>query len=120
MSEKANGVFQIGLNRAKYLDIANMSFIQKNYDGVKESLNAFLDTIDENSDVAKEITEKFDEIYNARINQRIQLEENIKNNGFLEQSIQGNQGFSNIDIETLHSMKALCWAIAQKYGLFYD
>lgn len=120
MTEKANGVFQVGLNRAKYLDIANMSFIQENYDGAKESINAFLDTIDENSPVAQEITKQFDGIYNTRIIQRSRLEKEIKGNGFLEQSMQGNQGFFRIDIEALHSMKAICWAIAQKYGLFYD
>jgi len=120
MSEKQNGVFQVGLNRAKYLDIANMSFIQKNYDGAKEAIDAFLGTIEDTSEPAIFITNKFDEIYKTRMMQRTTLEKKIASEGFLEQSIQGNQGFLNIDIEALHSMKAICWAAAQKYGLFYD
>ena len=120
MSEKKNSVYQVGLSRAKYLDIANMSFIQKNYDAAKESLDAFLGTIEENSEPADYITQEFDKIYNIRLQQRQQLEQKINDEGFLEQSIQGNQGFLSIDIEALHSMKAVCWAAASKYGLFYD
>ena len=120
MSEVKTGMYSIGLNRAKYLDLANMNFIKDNYDGVKESINAFLDTIEEKSEAGKYITEQFDEIYQMRMKQREKLEDTIKDAGFLEQSMTGNQGFFNIDVEALHSMKSLCWSASLKFGLLYE
>jgi len=120
MSEVKTGTYSIGLNRAKYLDLANLNFIKDNYDGVKESINAFLDTIEEDSPAGKYITDKFDEIYNVRMKQRAELEHTISDAGFLEQSMTGNQGFFHIDIEALHSMKSICWSASHKFGLLYE
>jgi len=120
MSEKTSGVFQVGLNRARYLDLANMHFIQQNYDAVKESLYAFLDTVDEESEPGIYIIDQFDLIYDERKQQRNKLEQVIRDEGFLEQSITGNNGFTQIEIETLHSMKSVCWTASQKFGLLYE
>lgn len=120
MGEKTGGVFQVGLNRVRYLDLANMHFIQQNYDAVKESLYAFLDTIDDESEPGRYIIEQFDLLYDERKRQREELECKIADSGFLEQSITGNNGFMNIDLEILHGMKAVCWTASQKFGLLYE
>ena len=120
MAEKTSGVFQVGLNRARYLDLANMHFIQQNYDAAKESLYAYLDTIDEESEPGQYIIDQFDILYEERKQQRERLERSILDEGFLEQSITGNNGFTQIEIETLHGMKAVCWTAAQKFGLLYE
>ena len=120
MGEKTGGVFQVGLNRARYLDLANMHFIQQNYDAVKESLYAFLDTVDEESEPGVYIIDQFDLLYDERKQQRSKLEQSILDAGFLEQSITGNNGFTQIETETLHGMKTVCWTAARKFGLLYE
>jgi len=112
--------YRVGLLRSKYLDLANMDFAQGDYDGVKEQIKNFMDTIDDNSKAAQMLRKEFDEAYLKRKKDRLHFDNELQTQGFLEQSVNSNRGFDEIDLNTLHDLKTICWTIANKQGLLYE
>jgi len=112
--------YSLGHMRAKYLDLANMSFVIENTTECARQLDNFIDLIEEDSEAAKELTQKFDEIELNKKLQTQQLMEEIKKMGDLEKTDIKNQGERQLLLEALHDKKIVCWNIAMKYGLLYE
>ena len=114
--------YSLGHMRAKYLDLANMSFVIENTTECARQIDNFIDLLDENKypEAAKQLTEEFDRIeLNIKIHTQ-QLLDEIKEMGELEKTDIKNQGEKQILIEGLHDKKIVCWNIAMKHGLFYE
>jgi len=112
--------YSLGHMRAKYLDLANMTFIRENTTECAKNLDSFLDTIPPDSEAAKYITKEFDKIELMKRLQTQQLMEEIKTLGELEKTDIKNQGELMINAEALHDKKIICWNAAEKYKLNQD
>lgn len=112
--------YSLGHTRAKYLDLANMSFVTENTNECSRQLDNFIDLIKENTDEAKELTKQFDHIELNKQMHTKQLLEEIKDMGELEKTDIKNQGEKQLLMEALHDKKIVCWNIAMKYGLLYE
>lgn len=112
--------YRIGLLRMKYLDLANVSFAQGNYPLTDGYIKDFLDTVDGDGDVGKQITKEFDEIIARKKKDREALEKYVNTLGYLEQKDVKNKGMEEIEINAIHDRKNICWTIALKEGLFND
>lgn len=112
--------YSIGHMRAKYLDLANMSFVTENTVECSRQLDNFIDLIKEGSKESEELTVQFDNIeINKQKNIKLLLAE-IKDLGELEKTDIKNQGERQLLLECLHDKKIVCWNIAMKYGLLYE
>ena len=120
MPEATAGDFKVGITRLKYLDTCNMQLISNNIDGAKEAIDAFLNTIKDNSEAGIEIKKGIDQIEENRISNHKDLRTEIAKKGFLEQSINWNDGHNQIDVDSLLNIKALCWAVALEHNLFHE
>lgn len=114
------GNYKVGISRLRYLDTCNFQFIQGNMEGAKEAVNAFLSTILDTTVAGKELQENIKLIEEKRIKLHKELRSEIDKKGFLEQSLEWNDGHTQIDIETLLDVKAACWAVALGHGLFNE
>ena len=114
--------YSLGHMRAKYMDLASMSFVIENTTECARQLDNFIDLLDENKypEAAKELTIQFDKIEQNKQMHTHQLLEEIKNMGELEKTDVKNQGEKQLLIECLHDKKIVCYNIAMKYGLFYE
>ena len=112
--------YSIGHLRAKYLDMANMTFQGDDTTECSRNLDAFLDTIPEDSKAADYIKEHFDRVeMKKRIDMQKLLEE-IKELGQLEKVDIKTKGEHMLHAESLHDKKIICWNAAHKYGLLYE
>ncbi len=120
MKEQAStlGVRRMGQERWKYLDMANMSFIAGDYLATNGYIKAFLETIPEETDEAREITKEFNRIEADRKRLHVELEEQAKNLGYLEKGDILTKGREQIEIDAIMNRKTVCWTVAMKYGLF--
>jgi len=112
--------YSVGHMRIKYLDLANMSFAQGNYLQCKGYIDNFLDTIDENSDVGKEIKKEFDKIYLNKRRVDEVIESQVKNLGYLERKDFEDSAKLENEVNTIHDLKEICWRVSLKNGLFYE
>jgi len=112
--------YEIGILRAKYLDLANLSFAGGHYVECEGMIKNFLDTIPDDKKCAEEINVEFDKINERKIKQKDKLKEYLKDKGELEKTDLRNQGESEITIEALHDQKTVCWVIAMKHGLLHE
>jgi len=112
--------YSIGHLRMKYLHSANETFAQGNYVQTDGYLKAFLDTIPDDHPVASFISTEFDNIMVRRKEQMEQLKNEIQNMGYLESKDTENRGREEIEINTIHDKKVVCWRVGLKEGLFYD
>lgn len=121
MGDKTGSMdYSIGHIRMKYLDLANLSFAQGNYSQCKGYIDSFIDTIDEDSVCGKSIKKEFDNAYSHRASIAYQLEQEVKNMGYLEKQDYESVAKSEINIDSLHDLKAICWRISLKDGLFHE
>jgi len=121
MSDKTSSMdFSIGHIRMKYLDLANLSFAQGNYSQCKGYIDSFVDTLDEDSVGGQAIKKEFDKIFANRDKLADQLEQEIKKLGYLERQDYETAAKSEVNIDSLHDLKAVCWRISLKDGLFYE
>jgi len=112
--------YSLGHLRAKYLDLANMSFTQGEYLQAEGNIKSFLDTIPQETEAAKQITQDFNIIEIRKQQQKKELYAHIQGKGELEKTDIKNQGNMEIEIEALHDKKVICWNTAMKYGLLYE
>jgi len=120
MENKTSGSITLGIERMKYLDLANMSFSNGEYDLTEGAINSFLETIKDGSDAAKMITIEFDKIELNKKADTHRLNEHLKTLRTLERTDVKNKGNQEIRIEYLHDKKTVCWTVAMKHGLFYE
>ena len=118
MTEQKTGLRRMGQERWKYMDMANLSFAAGEYLNAKGYIDAFLETVEEGSEAAKEITVLFDEIDIERTKARQSLEDQKKEWGELEKADIGNKAILQIEINAIYERKAACWTMALKHGLF--
>ena len=118
MTEQKTGLRRMGQERWKYLDMASLSFAAGEYLNTKGYIEAFLETIEENSKAAIEITELFDAIETERTKARQDLADQKKEWGELEKADIGNKAILQIEINAIYEKKAACWTTALKHGLF--
>jgi len=112
--------YSIGHKRMKYLDLANLTFTQGEYEMALGYINAFMETIEENTRSAELIKEQFDNIEIKMKNDRKELKEHIKDMGELEKIDTKRKGELEIAIDGIHDKKTACWNIAMVEGLFND
>lgn len=112
--------YSIGHLRIKYLDLANVSFAQNNYIGANGYVDSFLDTIKEETKSGQVIKEEFDKITLMKRQRLDSLVESIKDLGYLEKKDVKNSGKEEIEINTIHDKKEVCWRVAMKEGLFNE
>lgn len=110
--------YEIGLLRAKYLDLANVTFTQEQYNACEGYIDSFLETIPEGGKPADVIKTEFDKIEHRKNKQRKELNEFLKDKGELERTDIKLQGEKDIVIEGLHDKKTVCWMVARDNGLF--
>jgi len=119
MAEKMQtGLRRMGTERWKYLDMANISFAGGDYISCKGYINAFLETIEDGRPEAKEIRENLDSIEDKRRKLIQDLIKETEDIGYLEQSDIRHNARERIEIDAINDMKATCWIMALKYGLF--
>ena len=112
--------YSIGHHRMKYLDMANMAFAQNNFIAVKGYIDAFLDTVKENSSDSMDIKLEFDKIMKIKKEAISKSLEDAKELDYLQKNDYINNNREQIEINALHDMKAVCWRVALKNGLFND
>jgi len=115
-----SGGYTVGHLRMKYLDLANMSFSQNNYIAADGYIKSFLDTIKEDTQAAEKITKEFNTISNRKHKSIKELQKSTESLGYLEQKDILDEGKTNIEVNSIHDRKAVCWRIALQEGLFYD
>ena len=109
--------YSIGHLRAKYLDMANMTFQGDDTTECSRNLDAFLDTIPDDSPAAGYIKEQFDRIeLKNRVDMKRLLEE-IKELGQLEKADIKTKGEQMLHTESLHDKKIVCWNALYLYKL---
>ena len=115
----SSGMRRMGMERWKYLDMANMSFAGGHYGETRGFIEAFLETIKEDSEEGKILQSRFNDIEIVR-RQRVQdLEKESKNWGYLEQE-DGNDLRRSIEIDAVYDQKTACWTVAMARGLFEE
>jgi hypothetical protein len=119
MSEK-QAVLRMGQLRYKYLDNANMLFAQGNHIQAKGYVDAFLETIDDNSTAANKIRESFKTIEDENRELTIKLNTVIKDLGWLEKKDAQERGKAEIEINSIQDKKNACWTVSMSEGLFND
>lgn len=112
--------YSIGHYRLKYLDLANMNFAQGNFVQADGFIKAFMDTIKDESQAAIDIKLGFDEITTRKKHQIEQLFEHTSTLGYLEKKDTETEGREEIEINTIHDKKIICWRVCMKYGLFNE
>lgn len=122
MSDKSSvGMdYSIGHVRIKYLDLANLSFAQGNYTICKGYIDDFIDTINVDSESGKNIKSEFDKVYQHKDKVIEAIDEQISTLGFLERKDFEDKAKSDVEINTIHDLKEICWRISLKDGLFYE
>ena len=113
-------IYRIGQSRYRYLDLANMTFAQGAFAECNGYIAAFLETIEEGSELEKKLRIGFDEIEMERRSKIHKLEEKIKDMGYLEQKDEKNNGRERIEIEAILNRKNICWTVSLQKGLFYE
>jgi len=104
----------------KYLDMANISFAQRAYVPALGFIHDFVNTIDEECTSGIDIKTEFDEIHHKKNKYISNLKEETKELGYLEKQDTYNKSREQIEINAIHDMKASCWRIALKNGLFNE
>lgn len=117
---KIDGNYKVGISRLRYLDTCNFKFIQGDIDAAKQSIDAFLNTVKDNTDAGIQLKKDIETVEENRTKAHNELRDEIEKKGFLEQSISWNDGHGQIDFESLLDLKAFCWAAALEYGLFNE
>ena len=120
VESKVNPSRRLGFERMKYLDMANLAFAEQNWIGCRGYLDAFLETIREDTATADKIKQEFDVIEQERKEQKKQLEDEVSSMGFLEQRDMMERGNTQIEMEYVHSQKTVCWKVAITDGLFNE
>jgi len=121
MADKSVGMdYSIGHVRMKYLDFANMSFAQGNYIQCRGYIEDFLDTVKEESDAGKAIKFELDKIYDNKKKIVDAVEKKIKEMGYLESKDFEDNAKSELEINTIHDMKEICWRVSLRDGLFNE
>ena len=122
MSEKSGlGLdYSIGHTRMKYLDLANIHFTQSNFVACKRDIENFLDTVKEDSDYGKEIKKEFDKVFSNKKKIEDAIDKQITNLGYLERRDFEDGAKSELEVNTIHDMKEICWRIALRDGLFNE
>jgi len=121
MTEKNIGMdYSIGHLRIKYLDLANLSFAQNNYTQCKGYIDNFLDTIKSDSDTGREIKSEFDNVFNKRKQVEDAVEKKIDSMGYLERKDFEDNAKTELEINTIHDLKEICWRISLRDGLFNE
>ena len=100
--------------------MASISFTQRAYTQALEFINNFVNTLDENSNPGIELKLEFDDIYHRKNKYISKLKEETKELGYLEKQDTYNKSREQIEINAIHDMKASCWRIALKNGLFNE
>ena len=80
---KIDGNYKVGISRLRYLDTCNFKFIQGDIDGARESINAFLNTVKDNSEAGLQLKKDITLIEENRTKAHVQLREEIEKKGFL-------------------------------------
>jgi len=112
--------YSIGHLRAKYLDLANMYFVQGNTRDCAGYIDAFLNTIPDESEAASYIREEFDKVEVIKNNNKKILFDEMKNLGSLEKTDVKIDGDKQINVDNLQDKKVVCWNASAKYGLLYE
>jgi len=121
MSEKKTGMdYSIGHLRIKYLDLANLSFAQGDHLQCKGYIDSFIDTIDAESGSGQKIKKEFDDVYRNRDTIANHLEQEVKKLNYLERQDYEQAAKNEINIDSLLDLKAICWRISLKDGLFHE
>lgn len=120
MKEQSSGIRRMGQERWKYLDMANMSFAAGDPISCKGYVEAFLETIKEDSDEATKIKQEFNQIEAERLKKHNDLEAQIKDLGYLEMQDYQNRGKQQIEVDAIYEMKTVCWTVAIDGGLFSE
>jgi len=112
--------YTIGHTRFKYLSEANDAFARGNFAQCKSILlSNFLDTIQDDTPVSNEIKTELDRCYLIKKNYVTELEETVKNIGYLEQKdLQEERDV--LERNFILDIKSALWRIALKHNLFYD
>jgi len=112
--------YTIGHTRFKYLSEANDAFARGNFSHCKSILlSNFLDTIPEESEAGKEIKTELDRCYKIRAGYLKELQETVKNIGYLEEKDLEEER-EVLERNLILDVKSALWRIALKYNLFYD
>ena len=118
--QSSGGIKRMGQERWKYLDMANMSFAAGDPIACEKYLDAFLETIDENSDAAKKITIEYNRIESERLKKHNDLDSQTKELGYLELQDYQNRGKQQIEVDAILEKKTVCWTVAMNGGLFSE
>jgi GDP-D-mannose dehydratase len=117
---KETTTYSIGVTRMKYLDLANMSFAQGNLGQCKSYIDSFMDTIKEETEAGKQLKKEFDEVYLHKKNVEDAAEKKATTLGWLEKGDFEDMIRQELNFDTIHNLKSICWMACMKYGLFFE
>jgi cell division septum initiation protein DivIVA len=110
----------VGQIRLQYLDMANKAYSANDFGSAQAYIDDFLVTIKDETDAAKEITKKFDEVEQKK---QVALDQLIKETEIQEnfqQSENRYYGNNSVLIQALKDKMNACWFVAQDKGLLHE
>lgn len=117
--ETATTEYRIGHLRLKYLDLANISFAQREYTNAEGQVKNFMSTIDANSPEGKQIKEEFDKVVQMKRESIRALKQQAEGLSYLAKK-DINDAIDELEIHALHDKKNICWSVSMQKGLFYE
>ena len=118
MNTKEDQALSLGILRLQRLKEADSAYGAGELDYCHNNIEAFLQTIPDESKSAALISEGFDKIVVLREKNKKRLYDDIQELGIMEAIDIKNKGEVQIFAEELSAKRAVCWQIAFKTGLF--
>lgn len=120
VDRKIGGSYNVGQVRMNWLDFSNMYFAQGNFIECKRAIDNFLDTVKDDGVSGKDIKKEFDVVFAHKKKVEDEVEEKRHEMGFLEEKNFVDTMRSNLEIDTIHELKSICWRICLRDGLFNE
>jgi len=112
--------YSVGHVRMKYLDLANIHFTQGNFLSCSHDIDNFVDTVDADSKSGKDIKNEFDKIYINKQKIMDMIDKQVEQLGYLERKDFEDSTKSEVEVNTIHDLKEICWRICLRDGLFNE
>ena len=120
MAEKTGLGYTIGHIRMKYLNDADNAYAAGEYLVSSRILENFIGTIKEDTEVAKQLKEKLDEIIRLKDMAIREMEKSYQNDAGYFEKTDAKINRERIEVNAIHDIKTVCWIVSLENGLFYE
>jgi hypothetical protein len=110
----------LGMKRMEYLDLSLKANSTGDFQTAEQFLKSFLATVEDGSEMSKDIKKEFDRIDKTRVNTWNKLCDDSKSmDSWTQSEFRGEQRIQ-LALEALYDRIDSCWKIALKLGGFND